>query len=625
MMMDPSKQPTASYGKISESGMRGLRIPLTPALYGTVQPLPFTREPVDCACKRCPKAGDSVEALTRFEVDAKTQYELWADLHSPTTTELKQMEQVVKEFLIAPKISIVTPVHKTPETFLKKCIDSVLRQIYTNWELVLVDDASQDHNLTRSLMGYAENDSRIRVNTRLENGGIAAATNEGIAVCEGEYIALLDHDDELSADALYQIVKALNEDPSTEIFYSDEDKIGPDGTRMDGFFKPEWSPELLHSMNYVCHFLVCSRPLLESVDGLRLGFDGSQDYDLILRLSERTDKIKRIPRMLYHWRMHPQSTAMISGQKPKASDSGRRALEDHLERTGVAGSVEEVGICRYRVRSSIQGNPEISIIIPAGGSEKLKAALDSIFRETTYQNYRVIVVDNSPGEQVRRWVSTYEAAGRSISLLDRRRLPFNFSKLCNDAADQSKSPYLLFLNDDTSVITPDWLESMLEHAQKPGVGAVGAQLLFPNNSIQHAGVVVGIVGVAAHVFRGFDSSTPHYFAFSQSTRNYAAVTGACLFTRRDVFEKVGRFDEVNLPTCFQDVDLCLKMVDAGYRVVYTPYARLYHYESATKQAIANASEVHYMEDRWATYIAEDPFYNPNLTKGSDRYELDLGV
>ena len=358
---------------------------------------------------------------------------------------------------------------------------------------------------------------------------------------------------------------------------------------------------------------------MQEIGGLRLGFDGSQDFDLILRLSERTSKIHRIPKVLYHWRSHENSTAAIRDQKPAASESGRRAVEQHLTRKGVEARVEEIGICRYRVKYKIVGEPEVAIIIPTGGSHTLDTALKSVLSSSTYKNFRVVVVDNSR-QGVTDTVTAFRGGPHPVELLNCRNLPFNFSRLCNKAAQATTSEYLLFLNDDTSVITPDWIESMLEHAQRESVGAVGSLLLFPNGTIQHAGVVNGLFEFAGHCFRGLPNS-PFYFDFSHLIRNCSGVTGACLMTKRDMFDSVGGFDEPNLPTCFQDVDLCLKMLDKGYRIVYTPFAKLFHYESFSKKAVADLPELKYMKQRWAHYINDDPYYNPNLTRCAEDYSL----
>ncbi|MFZ0590335.1 MAG: glycosyltransferase family 2 protein [Bryobacteraceae bacterium] len=567
------------------------------------------------------KAGARAQVEVTFEVDPRMEYEVWASLNAPTQDQLLAMVDRYEELAYRPKISIVTPVYRTPEDYLRGCVSSVKRQAYPNWELVLVDDGSDDRRLTGLLESFAAGDRRIRVSALADNRGIANASNAGLALCQGEYVGFLDHDDELSPDALYRVAKALNADSSLDVLYSDEDKISETGSYQNVFFKPDWSPDLLLSLNYVCHFLVARRALLERVGGFRPGFEGSQDYDLILRLSEHTQKIHRISRVLYHWRVHPQSTASGVSVKPAASDAGRRALKQHLERRGIPAEVSETNPCRYRVKYALLDKPEVAIVIPTGGSATLVPAIESIFNTTTYRNYKIVVADNSKSGTVEENVRNLQAHGKPVQILDYRDLSFNFSYLCNQAAQSADAPYLLFLNDDTSIITPDWIEAMLEHAQRKEVGAVGAQLLFPNNTLQHGGVVVGLMGWAGHAFRGLPPEM-HYFGLSQFIRNCSAVTGACLLTRRNVFEMVNGFDEQNLPTCFQDVDLCLKMIEQGYRIVYTPFARLYHYESYSKKAITHLSRIAYMRERWFSFIDDDPFYNPNLTRRSEDYRLN---
>lgn len=567
------------------------------------------------------KSGTCEETSISFSVDGRTEYEVWAGLQQPTQDQLLAQLDETSRLAYRPQISVVTPVFRTPPEFLKRCVDSVKKQVYPVWELILVDDCSGDRALSELLQSFERQDRRIRVVTLPENLGIAGASNAGLGASRGEYVALLDHDDELSSDALYEVVKALNQDGALDVLYSDEDKIDEAGKFRDVFFKPDWSPDLMLSMNYVCHFLVARRSVLNSVGGFRMGFDGSQDYDLILRLTEQTSRIHRVPKVLYHWRIHRDSTASGVGVKPAAGSAGRRAIQGHLERRGVNAEAIEVGPGRYRVKYKHSDTPEVQIIIPTGGSSTLSAALKSVLKKTSYPNYRVTVVDNSKGKLVEAVVGKIQAESGCLNLLDCRDLPFNFSFLCNFAAARSDSPYLLFLNDDTTIITSDWLEAMMEHAQRKEVGAVGAQLLFPNDTVQHAGVVMGLMGLASHPFRGLPSEL-HYFALSQYIRNCAAVTGACLLTRRDVFEAVKGFDEDNLPTCFQDVDLCLKMGELGYRIVYTPYAKLYHHESYSKKAVANLSELDYMRERWADVIADDPFYNPSLARTSDDYGLN---
>jgi lipopolysaccharide biosynthesis protein/GT2 family glycosyltransferase len=566
------------------------------------------------------KNGNSAEITTSFEIDSHSDYELWYTATAPTKNQVLAFYESSAELAYQPQISIVTPVFRTPERFLRKCIASVKGQAYPHWELILVDDGSADAELTSLLHSLAEGDRRIKIRSLPTNCGIAGATNVGLECCQGEYVGFLDHDDELSADALLRVVEALNQDPSIDVLYSDEDKIDEQGRHREGFFKPGWSPDLLYSMNYVCHFLVVRRELLTTVGGLHPGFDGSQDYDLILRLSEHSQRIHRIPHILYHWRIHDRSTAAGSDKKPFASEAGRRAIEQHLRRTGVLGRVEELSPCRYRVKYDIPGNPRVSIIIPTGGSDTLRTALNSIIELTTYPAYSIVIVDNSSGEAVRKMVGEFQARSHRVSWLDCRDIPFNFSHLCNRGAEATDAPYLLFLNDDTSVITADWIEAMLEHAQRKEVGAVGTRLLFPNGTLQHTGVVVGLFGAAGHPFRGLPN-VHQYFGLSHYIRNCSAVTGACLMIRRELFELVDGFEELELPTCFQDVDLCLKLAEKGFRVVYTPFAQLYHHESYSKRTIFNEGELTYFQTRWKGLIDDDPYYNPNLTRRSDDYSL----
>jgi GT2 family glycosyltransferase len=566
------------------------------------------------------KGRAEAESTALFTIGARTEYELWAELNRLSGDQIISLLDAGDSFFYKPRISVVTPVYRTPREFLLKCVDSVRKQAYPNWELVLVDDGSGDDELWSLLQILSQEDKRIRVKALTSNQGIAAATNAGLAICSGDYVALLDHDDEIAPDALLRIVEMLNQDRSLDVLYSDEDKIDEHNRHVHGFFKPEWSPDLLLSMNYVCHFLTCRRSLLQEVGGLRRGFDGSQDYDLMLRLSERTNRIRRVPRVLYHWRIHPASTANGVSVKPAASEAGRRALHEHLQRKQIPAKVIEQGPGRYRVKYALNSTPEVAIVIPTGGSPTLETALQSIFRSTRYPNYSVIVVDNSSGVEVQSRLKTFHEKSQILSSIDRRGVAFNFSLLCNEGARASSAPYLLFLNDDTEVITPDWIECMLEHAQFPDVGAVGALLLFPNNTIQHAGVIAGLYEVAGHPFRGFPNK-PHYFDFSHVIRDCCAVTGACLLIGRSDFESVGGFDEMNLPTCFQDVDLCLKLVMDGKRIVYTPFAKLYHHESFSKKAVADLPEIQYMKERWSGVIANDPYYNPNLTRRADDYSL----
>jgi GT2 family glycosyltransferase len=573
-------------------------------------------------------SGRTRQVTCKVLIDWKTppDYGLWIARHEPAADVLRTMRREAGNFALCPRIGIAVPVYKTPTALLTRCIDSVLEQTYPTWELCLADDGSHDAALAGLLQQYAQRDARIRVVSLPRNRGISGATNEALRLCTSEYVAFLDHDDELAAFALSEVVQAINEHPDTDLFYSDEDKIDEQGRRYDAFFKPDWSPDLFHSCNYICHFVVMKRSLLESLGGLDESYSGSQDYEFLLRASECTSKIRRIPKILYHWRAVPGSAAKTSEEKPEASADGERALMAYLGRNAPGARVEEVGACRYRVRYPIAGDPHVSILIPTGGHKNVFRALEEMLEKTAYKNYDILLIDNSRSARVEEYAARLTARKAPVRYFDWRGKPFNFSAMNNAAARSTASPYLLFLNDDTAVITGEWLSAMLEHAQRPAVGAVGAQLWFPNNLIQHAGVVMGIYGNCSHAFKGLPGGSAHYFDFPNLIRNCSAVTGACLLIARDKFFEAGAFDEVNLAVAFQDVDLCLKLLELGLRNVYTPYARLYHYESATKtekDKIPDPAEDAFMKKKWARYIADDPCYNPNLARRKEDFSLAM--
>jgi GT2 family glycosyltransferase len=572
------------------------------------------------------RSGQSRERICNVRVDWKTppDYGLWITRHEPTTEDLSQMRRAAKQFPFQPRISIAVPVYKTPLDLLKRCVDSVLAQTYTEWELCLADDASHDRHLTALLQEYTQSDPRIKLVTLTENSGISGATNAALNLCGGDYVAFLDHDDELAPFALFELVRAINEYPDTELFYSDEDKIDERGRRYDAFFKPDWSPDLFRSCNYLCHFVVMKRELVDLNGGLDLSYSGSQDYEFLLRASERTRKIRRIPKILYHWRAVQGSAAKAPTEKPAASADGLRALAAYLKKNAAGARAEEIGPSRYRVRYPIAGDPRVSILIPSGGHKNIFRAVDELLRKTSYKNYEVVLIDNTPSARIAEYASRLASRKAPVRYLDFRGQPFNFSLMNNAAVQTTASPYVLFLNDDTAVIANDWLEAMLEHAQRPETGAVGAQLWYPNGLIQHAGVVMGIFGNCSHAFKGLPGGAPHYFDFPNLIRNCSAVTGACMLVAKHKFLEAGAFDEENLAVAFQDVDLCLKLLELGYCNVYTPYAKLYHFESATKtdkDKIPDPAEDAFMKQKWAKYIADDPYYNPNLTRLKEDFTL----
>jgi GT2 family glycosyltransferase len=553
-----------------------------------------------------------------------SDYDRWIaefETRNPRLIELK-----MRTFMVNPLISIVMPVYQTPGRILMQAINSVMAQSYPKWELCIADDGSDSAEVREILERYAQQDPRIKIRFLKIKSGIALCSNAALELASGDFIALLDHDDELTRDALFYVVEALNRQPELDILYSDEDKIDEYGRRYDPFFKPAWSPDLILSENYVAHLFVCRRELLIQAGAFRPGFDGSQDHDLILRLIEKSDRIFHIPKVLYHWRAIASSTASVSTQKLYAAAAARRAIEEHLERRAIAAKV--VPGCfpgRWRVRYALDHEPAVSIIIASGGKvDILRKNLESVFSKTEYGNVEVVVIDNSKEAKIEKLVTTWPSPARPLRYVDWRDRDFNYAAINNEAARRCNSPILLFLNDDTSVINSGWLTAMAEMAVRREVGAVGAKLLYPDGRIQHAGVVMGIFGNCGHSFKGLSGDTQHYFDFPDVIRNVSAVTGACLMTRADVFHQVGGFDETTFAVAFNDIDLCLKIREKGYRVIYTPHALLYHHEAFSKTAkdlIPDSKEVKAMQTKWKAVIEADPYYNQNLTRSTEDYSL----
>lgn len=526
---------------------------------------------------------------------------------------LESAAEDIAHFHFCPTISIVMPTYNTRAEFLVKAIRSVCSQVYPFWELCIADDASTEPHVVSLLNQYKEGDSRIRVVRLPQNTGIVGASNQALNLATGEYVGLMDHDDELAPHALLEVVRLLNQSKDTDIIYTDEDRLLGNGARSDPFFKPGWSPDLLMSMNYIGHFMVVKRTLFEKVDGFREGTDGSQDYDLILRLTELTGRIAHVSQILYHWRMTPGSVSSETESRGRALEAGRAAIEEALMRRGIDGQVTIIGSGRYRVKYQIKDEPLISIIIPTRNrSDMLSRCLDSIQSKSTYQNYEVIVVDNgSTDENTLNYLR--EIAKNDGYFVLRIDELFNYSRINNCAVREARGDYVLFLNNDTEVITPNWLEEMLSHAQRPGIGAVGAKLIFPDKTIQHGGVTVGIGRIAGHAFYGLPEGAPGYMGLLEISRNCMAVTAACLMIKKDVFNEVGGFDE-ELDVAYNDVDLCLKIKENSYMNIWTPYACLYHYESATRGYSLKEENIKYFCDKWNTVIEHgDQYYNPNLS------------
>ncbi|MBI2900066.1 MAG: glycosyltransferase family 2 protein [Planctomycetes bacterium] len=570
----------------------------------------------------CPKhrlfAGQD---LLPGESDPERAYELWM-----ARRELPSMRSPSEDgtpLAYRPLMSVVMPVFNTPEPILRAAVRSVRAQEYPCWELCIADDASTQPHVRRLLDEMRCEEPRLRVMHRTRNEGISAASNSAIDLAKGEFVTFLDHDDELPPWALLEVVRSLNRDPRLDVIYSDEDKLDAGGRRCDPFFKPDYSPDLLLSMNYITHLTVLRRSLLAELGGFRSGFDGSQDYDLILRAVERTSRMAHIPHILYHWRKSATSTSAKPEAKEYAFEAGRRALEDALRRRGEKGRVEETPIRgRYRIRYALSGTPLVTIIIPTrDNAGLLRNCIRSIREKTTYAGYEILVVDNGSVEaSTRQYLQ--EAAARPNCRVLRRDEPFNFSRLNNAAAREARGEYLVFLNNDTEIVDGGWIDEMLSHAQRAGVAAVGAKLLYSDRTVQHAGVVVGLGGIAGHAFCGITAEDPGYLALAAVVRNTAAVTAACMMMRRTRFEEMGGFDET-LHVGFNDVDLCLRLLERGYRIVWTPFAHLFHYESRTRRRVDPVENQQRFYHRWRELLdLGDPYYNPNLDLGRFDYSAD---
>ena len=555
-------------------------------------------------------------------------FQRWLATHKVTEEQLATMRAELPSLSYQPKVSVITPVYNTDPRWLRACVESVRRQVYPNWELCLCDDASTNEATRQALREY-ESDPRIRITRLQANSHISAASNAALAIATGEFVALLDHDDEYTPDALYRVVRHLNANPETDIVYSDEDKLDLAGARCDPYFKPDWSPEHFLSCMYTPHLVVARRAVVDAVGQFRLGYEGAQDYDLFLRMSELTSRIDHLPHILYHWRKLPESTSSSGAAKPWANDAGRRALDDAVRRRNLKAEIlpgAAQGL--FRVRFAIAGEPLVSLVIPTTGKaqqvggrrvDTLRTLVRSVRQKTSYPNYEFVVVADrgEVSDDVRR---ALEGSAHRIVPYDQPG-PFNFSHKMNVGAANASGAHLVLLNDDIEVITSEWLTAMLEYSQQPEIGAVGAKLLYPDGRIQHIGIVLGVGGGAGHAFHQHAGATPGYASSAVSVRNYSAVTAACMMTRRDAFDAVNGFDE-RLAVDFNDVDYCLRLREAGLRIVFTPFATLYHHESASfGPRTQNSKEVELMRARWGAVMDNDPYYHPELTREFPDYRL----
>ena len=554
-------------------------------------------------------------------------------MKEPIYTEKQLEEQRNRLFDREITFSIITPLYNTPERFLREMIESVLSQTYGKWELCLADGSDKDHVIVKKIcLSYVDKDSRIRYRKLDENKGIAGNSNECIEMATGDYISILDHDDILHPSALYNVMEAISEEEADFVYTDEATFQSPHHSEITFIhLKPDYAPDNLLANNYICHFTSFSHKLLDQCGAFRTGYDGSQDHELMLRLTDAAKKIVHIPKVLYLWRASESSTAQGIENKPYVTASGIKAVKDYLQWKGIAAHVEQAkGISStYRVSYGLPAErPKVSIIIPNQNHlEDLKTCIDSIIQKTTYDNYEIIIVENDSTEkQVFAYYEEIIKANPSVKIIDWQE-GFNWSAINNFAVEKTDSEYLLFLNNDTEVISPEWIEEMLMHAQRTEVGVVGALLYYPNDTVQHGGVVLGLGGIAGHAFAGVKRGNLGYAGKLSYAQDMLAVTGACMMMRRDIWEITGGFDE-ELAIGFNDVDFCLRVVKAGFRIIWTPYAELYHYESKSrgladtvkKRAIA-VRESEIMHARWSKELENgDPYYNPNFSLNSS-YQL----
>jgi GT2 family glycosyltransferase len=573
----------------------------------------------------------------RAERKAKSplgDYEEWIRRYDTLRLhERRRIHEHVERFTRRPLISVIMPVHNPNPEHLRAAINSVRAQLYPHWELCMVDDASSDAKVRTILSRFAKIDRRIQVRFRKTNGGIAVASNEALDLTKGEFVALLDHDDELGSAALYFVAREINRHPDAQLIYSDEDKLDPTGRRTNPHFKCDWNGTLFLAQNYVSHLSVYRGDLIRPLR-FRAGFEGSQDYDLVLRASEKIEprQIRHIPRILYHWRMTAESAALNFQAKPKARAAAVKAVQEHLGRRQIAARVERTELDDFqRIRYQLpEVKPSVSIVIPTRDLlEQLRFCIESILGKTTYPKFEILLIDNGSREPATLAYLAQLATEARVRVL-RQDEEFNYGRLNNVGVRESRADFVALLNNDLTVITPDWLEEMVSQARQPHVGAVGARLLFPDGRIQHAGVILGAGGggLADHAHKGLPPDNHGYFARASLAQEVSAVTAACMLVRRSIYLEVGGFEEERLKVAFNDVDFCLRLQAAGYRIIYTPYAELQHWESASRGLEDTlgkhqrfSAEVDYVKNKWPRLLAADPFYNANLALRDNLFTL----
>lgn len=570
----------------------------------------------------------------RMRPQGVSDYEVWCRKYDTIGAPLlESFSRQAKELgERGPLISVLLPVYNTPEPWLRRCLESVITQAWPRWELCIADDASTDPRVVEVLDEYARRDRRVRIKRRTQNGHISRASNSALELASGDFVAFLDHDDELRPHALLRIAQAVAANPQLVMLYSDEDKIDAEGVRSGPNFKPDWNPDLLRGVNYFGHLIAIKTSLVREVGGFRAGFEGSQDYDLVLRCVERVTsaQIHHIPEILYHWRMAEGSTARVRDAKDYATSAGIRALEEHFKRLKVDARVETDSLppTLYRVRWPLPDPPpKVSLIIPTRDRVGLlRTCVESILDKSTYPDFELVVVDNQSSDQAALEYLRKINARERVKVL-RYDAPFNYSAINNWAARQCDGALLGLINNDIEVITPDWLQEMAGFAVRANTGAVGAMLYYPDDTIQHGGVLIGMLGVAGHINCRMPRGYGGHGGRGLVAQNLSAVTGACMLVRREVFEEVGGLDD-QLPVAFNDIDFCLRLRERGYRNLWTPFAELYHHESASRgvedtedKKARFACEVAFMQARWGVSLLRDPAYNRNLSLQTHNFDL----
>ncbi len=532
---------------------------------------------------------------------------------------------------VQPRFSIVVPIYNVDKRWLDATIDSVCSQSYEHWQLCLINDGSTQRHIKSTLDRHAESDSRIIVRHHSTNKGIAASSSLGLSISDGEYIIFLDHDDLLASDALWYLVSTINDHPDADLIYSDEDKVDAQGNYSQPFFKPDFSPELLLSQNYFGHLVAYRHNLIQTIDGFRNGYDGAQDYDLVLRATNAAKHIVHIPKVLYHWRQIPGSTAMVYGEKDYAWTAGQEALQNHLNDSHAGAEAKKGSLPgTYRIDYPLVNSPSVSVVVPFRDKpELLDRCLTALYEQTDWRSLEVIAIDNRSQEPAidrikQHWTS--KGVGARFAEYEQA---FNFSAICNFGVNMARGDYVVLLNNDVEIVSARWIESLLGLAQQEKVGAVGAILRYPDNRVQHAGIVTGIGGHAGHPFKGFDENQIGYFGRLEIDSNVSAVTGALMMVSKQKYLAVGGLDQDRFSVALNDVDFCLKLMKAGYRNVVTAKCQAIHHESASRGSDIDPSrraryleEVETFKQVWATELEQgDPYYNPNLTLDSEDYTL----